>query len=210
MELLVTILIVAFLAVTVGVYFIKLLTIQERDREEAYIREKIVDVCAVYADFLSVGSYISTNSSTQTFVVSYRQETGGVSLETGVVSRASYLISSFNHTNKVINIDILAREPGAMYASKFSRPVNGSAHLIPLAGDVVSCTITPLYFDGDNGSSEDDSSDDTVLDGYGFVTSKAVMGYLEVVAKYKIENDDGEVEERTAKAGRVVRLWNAD
>lgn len=201
-ELMVTILIAAILSVTVGAFLVKLLTIQERDREEAYIREKLVEVCAVYADFLSVGSYISTSpdSGNRAFIGIYRQETGGVSLETGIVSRATYLTSSMNTTNEVIDLDIYAREPGGLYDRRFSRALNGSAPLIPLIGDMVSCTIRPLNFNPENNKT----------DSLGFIKTDAVLGYLEITAKYEIENDEGELETRTATAGRVVRLWNRE
>ena len=52
-ELMVTIVIVAVLAATLGMFFVKLLRIQEREREEAYIRERLADICAAYADFVS-------------------------------------------------------------------------------------------------------------------------------------------------------------
>ena len=97
-ELMVTIVIVAFLSATVGTFVCKLLTIQERDREEAYIREKLTDICGAYADFLSIGSSISstTGVSNQETVVKYRSETGGVSLETGIVTRVAYLVAAMN------------------------------------------------------------------------------------------------------------------
>ena len=124
-ELMVTIVIVSVLAATVGMFFVKLLTIQEREREEAYIRERLSDICGVYADFISIGSSFSTatNLSDQATVVKYRQETGGVSLETGLVSRVAYLTSLMNTTNKTIDLNILystdEKDPERRYSTLF-------------------------------------------------------------------------------------------
>ena len=196
----VTIVIVSVLAATVGAFFVKLLTIQERDREEAYIREKLVDICGAYADMMSVGSYIGTRtnlvSKTSDMRVFYRHETGGISLETGVITRVAQLTSSLNPTNGTLDVGIDAFEFGEL-VSKLSRRSNGDASLIPLASDLVSCTVVPI---GGASSSERD----------GFDVKNAALAYLEVAAKYKIKNDEGEFEVRTARAGRVVRLWNRE
>ena len=199
-ELMVTIVIVSVLAATVGAFFVKLLTIQERDREEGYIREKLADICGAYADMMSVGSYIGTRtnivSKTADLRVFYRHETGGISLETGVVTHVAQLTSSLNQTNGTLDVGVDAFESGEL-VRKLSRRSNGDASLIPLAGDVVSCTLVPL---GDATSSEKD----------GFDVKNAALAYLEVAAKYKIKNDDGEFEVKTARAGRLVRLWNRE
>ena len=181
-ELMVTIVIVSVLAATVGALFVKLLTIQEQEREEAYIREKLSDICGAYADFLSVGSSIST--SNRTTLVTYRHETGGVSLETGIVSRVAQLTSSTNATSKAIDLNVDVFESGGL-VRKFSRSMSGDAPLIPLMGDMVECTI---------------------------VTSRtyAALGYLQVTAKYKVENDEGTVVEKPVTVGRMIRLWNRE
>lgn len=200
-ELMVTIVVVSVLAVSVGAFVVKLLTLHEQEREEAYIREKLVDICGAYADFLSVGSSISaqTNLSDQAMVVKYRQEAGGVSLETGSVSRVVYLTSTLNTTNRTMDLNVYSRELGEL-SRKLSRHVNGDAHLLPLLGDIVSCTITPL-------NAEVLKTDDDPLFA-GFQTSDAALGYLQVTAKYQIKNGEGQIEAKTASAGRVVRLWN--
>lgn len=196
-ELMVTIAIVTLLAVTGVSSFVKLLSIQERDREEAYIREKLSDICGAYADFLSVGSSISstTGISNQQTVVKYRWETGGVSLETGIVTRVAYLLASLNSTNRTVSLDVYGYESGQI-GQKLSRRVNGNATLIPQMADLVSCTITPL-----NGNISYEE---------GLQTSDAALGYLRVKARYEIENDEGEIEEKFATAERVVRLWNQE
>ncbi len=210
-EMAVVIVIVSILAATFGMFVVKLLTLQEQDREEAYIREKLVDICGIYADFLSIGSSFSTGtnllSQGQTTVVKYRRETGGVSLETGVVTRVAYLESSLNLTNRVLDLGIHVFEPKEVYTSTrlpdltrldFLRTINGNASLMPLVGDVVSCTLTPV-----NATvSEEDA------DFVGTETTDAALGYLQITARYPIKNHDGEVVTNTATAGRVVRLWN--
>ena len=200
-ELMVTIVIVSILAATLGVLFARLLTIQEREREEAYVREALTDVCAAYADMLSVGSSFGTRSNLLSHAmdvrVNYRHETGGISLETSVVTRVAHLDSVLNATNKTVDLGAYSFERGDL-VRRLSRIAKGDAALIPLAGDMVSLTITPL--------------DETALEdkGDGFRTTNAALGYLEATARYKVRNDDGEYETKTATAGRVVRLWNRE
>ena len=207
-ELLVSILIAVILAVTIGVFFVKLLNIQEREREEAYIREKLNDICAVYADFLSIGSsfHISTNSIDPLVAIKYRLESGGVSLETGRVSRVAYLTAKVNKSYNgltslgerpipgTMNLDVYSLEPEGL-AKKVSSSVNGDAALMPLIGNVVSCTIIPL-----------DSNIST--DANGYATSDGALGLLRVAVQYEVENDEGELERKIVATERVVRLWN--
>lgn len=198
-ELMVTIVIVAVLAATLGMFFVKLLRIQEREREEAYIRERLADICAAYADFVSVGSsfHTSTNSVNALTAVKYRMETGGVSLETGLVTKVAYLTTMMNLTNRTVDLDIYSQDPEGL-TRKFSRGMSGDAPLIPLLGDMVSCTITPL------------NHTKTEVGTNGYETTDAALGWLQVSAKYEVKNDDGEKETKTATAGRVVRLWNRE
>lgn len=194
----VTIVIVTVLSATVGTFVIKLLTLQEQEREEAYIREKLADICGAYADAISIGSAFSTrftSSSSPETIVEYRMETGGVSLETGKVSRVVRLSSSLNLTNKVIDVDVYSAKRGGMNRT-LTRSMRGDAHLLPLLGEMVSCTITPLNAN--------------VIEDEGSQTSDSALGCLQVKARYEVENEDGELEERFATAERVVRLWNRE
>lgn len=200
-ELSVTLAVVSILAATVGMFVSKLLTIQENEREEAYIREKLADICAAYADAISVGSTFGTRqvagaSGPQT-VIGYRTETGGVSLETGVVTHVAWLTSSLNETNRVVEMDVYALERNGL-SRRLSRRQTGDAELIPLVGDIVSCAITPL---GETTSTLDEEK--------GILVSDAALGYLEVSAKYAARNEDRELVTNTVTAGRVVRLWNS-
>lgn len=194
-ELMVTLVIVAVLATTVGVFFARLLSVQENEREEAYIREKLADVCGVIADDLSIGTSISlsTNLVQRDVIVAYRQETGGVSLETGRVTRVAYLTLTLNATNRTMALTAYRREPDG-WTRTLSSSLNGDAALIPLTGDLVACTVTPL-----NGTSTEKD---------GVQTLDAALAYLQVSARYAVRNDEGDLEEKTATAGRVVRLWN--
>ena len=200
-ELMVTIVIVSILAATVGTFFVKLLNIQEREREEAYIREKLADICGAYADAMSVGSSFGTRTNllahAMDMKVNYRQETGGVSLETGKVVGVTQMISSLNTTNKTLDSSIYGFKQGE-FVKKLQRMAKGDAALMPLLGDMVSCTIRPLNYDVEG------------LDGDGYLTNNAALGYLEVKAEYKVKNKTGESEWKNATAGRVVRLWNKE
>ncbi len=193
-ELMVTIVIVVFVSLTAMVFFAKLINLKEREREDAYVREKLADFCGAYADMLSVGTSIQYKGGASTNVpitVAYRQETGGVSLETGVVSRVAYVASQVNMTNNTVDLNIEGRN------LRIVRHASGNAALIPVVGDMVSCTIKPFNY---TGLDEKD----------GYVTYNAALGYLEVKARYAIKNRDGESVTKTASVGRVVRLWNRE
>lgn len=210
-ELMVTIVIVAVFAAVVGTFIVKLLTIKEREREEAYIKEKLSDACAIYADFLSVGSSISvsTDTNNQAIVVGYRLETDGISLETGLVTRAAYLVSTINATNGIMDLSVFSRDPehipselslmGHRVNRKLSRKINGDAPLIPLVGDMVRFSVRPIATTFEPEPSEEDLP---------MQTSNSALGYLEASAQYRIKNDEGEMETKTATVGRLVRLWN--
>ena len=197
-EALMTIAIVTVLSATVGVFFARMLKIEEHDREEAYIREKLSDICAAYADFISVGTTfsVSTNGVNPETIVKYRQETGGVSLETGVVTRAAYLSTSFNRTNRVVRLGVYSREPAGLEC-KFERDLDGTAPLMPIAGEMVDLALRPL-----NSSEREQDADFS-----GFETSDAQLAYLEARALYVTEDDEGP-RTNVVSAGRVVRLWN--
>lgn len=219
-ELMVTVLIVTVLATAAGAFFVKLLNIQEREREEAYVREKLSDICGAYADMLSVGSSIiaSNNPSNQVSIVKYRQETGGVSLETGHVTHVAYLTSSMDATNNVMDFNVLSLNPeednlDKKFLIKLTRHASGDAALIPLPGDMVSCTLMPLGTTGGGPVAEEMSEEDDYVsrwkaqkEGYGFEMTDAALGRLEVKALYK----KGEYVLKTVTVERVVRLWNKE
>ena len=182
-EMMVTIVIVTVLAATVGTFVVKLLTFQESEREDAYVREKLTDICAAYAEFLSLGSTVNTNRSGMT--VAYRQETGGVSFETGIVSQVTSMIASLNTNNWTVGLNAYGLESGSNVL-KLARTASGNAPLIAMRGDmpdIVSCTFSPL-------------------------NETAALGNLRVEARYQAKNRDGEYETRTTSVERIVRLWN--
>ena len=221
-ELMVTIVIVSVLAATLGMFFIQLLNIQERDREEAYIQERLSDVCGAYADALSVGSgfIIGTDKNAQSMIVKYRQETGGVSLETGIVTHVSYLASFANALSGTLDSNIYGVETNNL-VSRLSCKAHGVAPLLPILGDVVSCTITPLgtvlptYY-GLNGYDAEYCAKMTA--NYNFKTTDAALGWLEITARYQVrdkfgrsaKNAFGEPVWTNTTVGRVVRLWNRE
>lgn len=215
-ELMVTIVIVTALAVTVGTFFVKLLTIQERDREEAYVREKLADLCAVYSDFASIGSSFSINSENGASIVSYRQETGGLSFETGRVSRVAYL--TMVTTNQTMDLDVYAFKYGERslifhnekenLVSKWARFLSGDASLLTLPTsklDVkkVTCALTPI------GTSLDEIYKVPDGDFIDFnVYSNAALANLRVEAWYTYKNGRRESVMTNAAVERLVRLWN--
>lgn len=202
-ELMVTILVIVVLATSMGASVAKLLSIQESEREEGYIRESLADLCALCADFSSVGSAFSV--SNQDFVIKYRQETGGVSLETGRVTRAAYLKASNAVSNsferQMIDLDIL----GGLFEKKYSRGIMGSAALIPFKGNInIKSSITPI------GITPPALSDETDTNLVGYVSAATALGYLRITAEYETKSDEGLIVTNTVSAGRVVRLWNRE
>ena len=181
-ELMVMIVIVTVLAASVGTFIVKLLTLRENNREDAYIREKLIDVCGTYADLLSVGSSINTNGPGMQ--VTYRQETGGVSFETGVVSQVTSLISDVTNGMVKLNVYGLELEESIL---KYVRQANGNADLIPQVGNIVSCTVTPI-----------NATD----------WQSAALGNLRIEARYQVRNGDGNIEIKATRVERIVRLWN--
>lgn len=202
-ELMVSVLVVIVLMTASGSFFAKLLSIQERDREEGYVREALAELCAVYADFMSVGSAFSL--SNQNFVVKYRQETGGVSLETGRVMRAAYLKAS-NVTNNLLERKMLdLRVLDGFLEQRYSRGIMGAAALIPFKGDIdIVSSITPL------GTTTPVLKDETDTNLVGFVAADSALGYLRMTAEYKTEDARGSIVTNVISAGRVVRLWNRE
>lgn len=206
-ELMAVIVIVSVLAATVGVFFVKLLKIQETDREEAYIREKLSDICGAYADFLSIGSGFSwgTNFNGQaTGMVRYRLESGGVSLETGLVTRVAYLESLLNATNHVFDLNVYSMTTNGL-GLQVNRRSSGDASLIPLMGNIISCTIIPL-----NAGVESADEETSTRFGEPYQTSDTALGLFRAMARYNVENEDGQLESKTVTVERVVRLWNRE
>ena len=199
-ELMVTVLIVAALATVVGTFFVQLLTIQEKDREEAYIQEKLTSICGTFADYLSVGSAI--NDSQSGFDVLYRQEAGGISLETGRVAHVSKLTTWVNQSDNVrggtIDFVAYAREQGA-FTNRYSRNLRGDD--IPLISlnamkelQVINGKVSLSYaFTPFNASSEN-----------------ASLWHLKVAANYEVEDRNGERKPKTVEAERLLRLWNIE
>lgn len=203
-ELMVTVVIVAVLSVTVGTLFVSLMNIQEREREQAYIRENLADICANYSDYLSVGTSVSNDITglNPGFTVAYRRETGGVSLETGRVSHVVQLDSSVREFaipgvkgKSLATVDLgIETLKSTNQVRTFSRNLRGDdTQLIPIKdlrirdGCVnLSCRIYPLDM----------------------VPENAALWYLQVVATYDIKNDMGMYVSTNVTAGRVVRLWN--
>lgn len=215
-ELMVTILVVTALAAVVGAFFVNLLTIQERDREEAYIRETLADMCANYADFTSLGSAFSIANLAN--IVSFRQETGGLSCETGRVSHVAYLATATTNSTMDLNFYSLSTNSSKTcrifsnlkngLVSNWARKLNGDASLLDLPTsklDVrsVICTLTPL------GVKESDAGyvSDSKFIGFN-VYSNAAFGNLKIEAWYTYRNSRRESVLTNAVVERLVRLWN--
>ena len=206
-ELLVTILIVTIFAASVGMLAVKLLTLHEKNREDAYVREKLLDICAIYADYLSLGSSIGTNNFET--IVKYRMETGGVSFETGVVSHVTHLISALNPLKKTVDLGTYTLKDGNMKVAK-SFSWNGDASLIVHNGNmfarIVGFMIRPLRYTGDPELTwtADGGQEELTGEPVSQMTD-AAFGYLELTAQYQSADDN---RLNTVRAGRLVRLWN--
>ena len=221
-ELMVVILMVTSLATAVGMFVVNLLTIQEQDREEAYIREKLTDLCAEYADLASIGSSFSIANKAN--IVSYRQETGGLSLETGRVSRAAYLTVAT--TNRTLDLSVysfdLMKTPNQKTQSRIfsnikqglvpslTRMIHGDATLLAIPTNKVdiqkvTCSITPLKW----GISVENPVPDPNFDGFN-IYSNTAFGNLKIEAWYIYRNGRRDHVLTNAVAERLVRLWNHD
>ena len=119
--------------------------------------------------------------------MSYRLETGGIALETGIVYQVTSLDALLNTNNWTVDVFAYGSQSGSNVL-KLARNANGSAPLIPLVGDIVSCTITPIK----------DSSNKNL----------EALGNLRVAARYQAKDKDGKLVTKTASAERMVRLWN--
>lgn len=196
-ELMVTILVVTILATSVGMFFVNLLTVQEQEREDAYIREKLADICASYADTLSVASSFMTNIG-QRIIVEYPREAGGVSIETGGAFATGSVVRVASLTSSVcrvsadytsLDLNICAMDVDGCVREKGPFHFNGDAELLPLFGNITRCKLTRLGTNDVEGTS---------------------LGLLEIEAKYNVRNKWRNLECKTATARRVVRLWNGN
>jgi len=193
----VTILIVSVMATSLGAFFVKLINLHEKEREEAYIREHLLEICANFADYMSIGTNVVY--STSEFVVSYRHETGGVSLETGRVVRASQMTASVNSINdekqpKIMHLNVAAFEQGKVNANKFSRNLRADdTPLIPLN------SLKELRLK--NGGKVDLSYEIRKFN------TDASLWKLKIIAEYEVEDDDDDPR-RKVEVERIVRLWN--
>ena len=196
-ELMVTILIVTVLATSVGVFFVSLLTIQENEREDGYVREKLADICAAYADMLSVASSFETNTDRRV-IAQYPREAGGVSIETGGtfttgnVVRVACLTSSVIRVGNAYNfirMNVCAMDMDGCFREKYTPRLDGDAELLPLPGNIKNCKLMWIKTNG---------------------VDCASLGCLEIEAEYEVKNRLRKKELKTATARRVVRLWNGD
>ena len=198
-ELMVTIVIVSLLTAVLGTFVVKLLTLQEMDREEAYVREKLVDICGFYADFLSVGSSFGTNRFQM--AVKYRQEAGGISFETGRISRVVHMISSV--TNDLFVSDVhVAKSEGGLFSRNLNQ-ISGDGWLRNVMASNLTFSISPI------GSIEPPKlEEDSSLPG--LLVTDAALGCLRVSAQYASEDERGRLAMKTVAVERVVRLWNGN
>lgn len=192
-ELMVTVVIVAVLAATLGIFLINLLTLQEQDREEAYIRERLVDICGIYADYLSVGLTVSNTVGSANFDVKYPEETSGISFETGRVIRVAMLRSSAKLYDADRNLCIDTFDVRGV-PRNLSNEFRGDD--IPLMTAVdLNINDRPVllrcWIDSLNGPIE-----------------SAAIGNLHVRADYWVKRDNGFLVPTNAIAERIVRLWN--
>lgn len=202
-ELMVTVVIVAVLAATVGTLFVKLLTLQEKDRAEAYVRENLVEMCGLYADYLSVATTISNvvTGVAPCFFAKYPQETGGVSLETGRVAHVTQL-AAYSKLNEGL-YDNQTRTYATLGLNIATGNVGGPPLMREFRGD-----DTPLLSIKDLRI-----NDNPVSLSYGIVPlnadeENAALWCLQVRADYVVKNDDGNFVYTNASVRRVVRLWN--
>ena len=141
-ELLITMLITTIVAAVFGLGVVRLLRLEESNRQEGYIRERLTMITSTYADYLSMGSKlwpVNFPNNVKGYSTEFRTETGGVSFETGKVTRVVGMTSSVS--NGLFNIGI--NTAGEMFNGFLEKHISGAAELLPVLSLITDVSIYP-------------------------------------------------------------------
>lgn len=141
-ELLVTMLITTIVVVVFGLGVVRLLKLEESNRQEGYIRERLTMITSTYADYLSMGSGlwpVDLPDNVKGYCTEFRTETGGVSFETGKVTRVVGMTSSVS--NGFFNIGI--NTAGEISNVLLEKHISGAAELLPVLSLITDISIYP-------------------------------------------------------------------
>lgn len=104
-ELLVVVVITSIVAVGLSFAISASLRFNQQYREESYVRERLCDVLERVSDYLSMANAAPVSNGVWSGSAQYRMETGGVSFETGRVSRVTGTAYAVNNMNMDVEID---------------------------------------------------------------------------------------------------------
>ena len=179
----VCIVLAVILASSVGPSAVKLLRVVESSREEGFMREKLVLLSGIYADWLSLAqSYVVTNMANGVKVISavYPVEMEGISFETNNLCKVTACHSAVS--NGMWNIWFDTHDP--RYPDHVRKVAfDGDALLEHVSAHIVEVTLKP-------------------------VPSQAysTLSILATNHFWDVKTDAYSM--RTVRTERIVRLWN--
>ena len=186
-ELMVCIALTVILAASIGPSAIKLLRVVESSREEGFMREKLVTLAGLYADWLSLAkTYVVTNmphGGVKVISANYPDELEGISFETNNLRKVTACHSAVS--NGMWNIWFDTNDP--RYSDHVRKVTfDGDALLEHVSARIVEVTVKP---------------DPCPVVGFCTLSILATNHFWDVNADaYSM---------RTVRTERIVRLWNA-
>ena len=185
-ELMVCVVLAVVLAASIGPSAAKLLHVVESSREEGFMREKLVTLAGLYADWLSLAkTYVVTNVTKGVKVISadYPDELEGISFETNNLRKVTACHSVVS--NGMWNIWFDTRDP--RYPDCVRKVTfDGDALLEHVSARIVEVTVKP---------------DVCPINGC------CTLSILATNHFWNVRDDAYSV--RTVRTERIVRLWNA-
>lgn len=180
----VCIVLAVILAASIGPSSVKLLRVVESSREEGFMREKLVMLAGIYADWLSLAqSYVVTNTTKGIKIISanYPSETEGISFETNNICKVTACHSAVS--NGMWNVWFNTLDPRFPdHTRKIA--FDGDALLEHVSARIVDVSLNPVPNQ-----------------------SYSVLSILATNLFWDVKSDAYSV--RTVRTERIVRLWNA-
>jgi len=140
-ELMVTMLILAFVVAALMPFVVSIMKIREDERESSYVRERLADISSILADFISMGNSFAASDDIVDF--RFRPETGGVSLETGTVTHVTYFRTSSESSGGKLDIGAFQTEFGVP-SEAYSRCFRGRDVSFSTFTNEIRCVFTPF------------------------------------------------------------------
>lgn len=183
-EMLITMLITTIVATLFALGISRLLKVEESNRQEGYIRERLTMITSSYADYLSMGSSLALAEGpnhTKVYQTYFPMETGGVSFETGKVVRVVGMATSVS--NGLFNVCM--NTAGRDSPDVLEKHVSGAAELVPVLAMITDVMITSS-------------------------TNAPAVGMVSIVASNTVYNvKRNRYEPKLIVSKRLFRLWNS-